>query len=102
MAKAGLLIPADPDSKIYLFDNIYVELGDSQNLAASLSTFSGHLMGIKPIVEKTGSKDLVLLDEIAVGTEPVTGTAIGQAVLEHLANKGVTTSATTDGLKVWQ
>ncbi|MFW7381073.1 MAG: endonuclease MutS2 [Oligoflexus sp.] len=101
MAKAGLLLPASPESELYLFENLYIEMGDSQNLAASLSTFSGHVLGLKPILEQACSKDLVLLDELAVGTEPMTGSAIGQAVLEELAAKGVSSVVTThfDSLK---
>jgi DNA mismatch repair protein MutS2 len=101
MAKAGLLIPADRASRMFLFDNIFLELGDAQNLAASLSTFSGHVLGLKPILEKAGSNDLALLDELAVGTEPQTGSALAQAVLETLATRDTTTLATThyDSLK---
>ncbi|MES2745213.1 MAG: hypothetical protein V4655_07290, partial [Bdellovibrionota bacterium] len=44
MAKARLLLPADDRSEIFLFDNIFVEIGDAQNLSANLSTFSGHLI----------------------------------------------------------
>ena len=101
MAKAGLLIPADRTSRLYLFHNIFLELGDAQNLAASLSTFSGHVFGLKPILEKAGPKDLALLDELAVGTEPQTGSALAQAVLETLATRKTMTLATThyDSLK---
>lgn len=101
MAKAGLLIPADRASRMFLFENIFLELGDAQNLAASLSTFSGHVLGLKPILERAGQNDLALLDELAVGTEPQTGSALAQAVLETLATRGTTTLATThyDSLK---
>ena len=101
MARAGLLIPAEPQSKMYIFDTIHLEMGDAQNITANLSTFSGHLLGLKPIIEKATPKDLVLLDELATGTEPQTGAAIARAVLEHLAENQVTTIATThfDGLK---
>lgn len=102
MAKAGLLLPVEPNSKIYLFSRIFLELGDSQNLTANLSTFSGHLLGLKPILELTGPNDLVLLDELATGTEPNSGSAIAQAVIEHLADKETTAIITThfDSLKV--
>ena len=95
MAKAGLLIPADSSSVIYLPEKIYLEMGDSQSLEANLSTFSGHVLGLKPILEEAGENDLVLLDELAVGTDPQTGAAIGQAVLEAVADrraKGVVTT----------
>ena len=101
MAKAGLLLPADQTSDLYLFDKIFLEMGDAQNLQANLSTFSGHIFGLKPIIEKSRKCDLALLDELAVGTEPETGSAIAQAVLENLSQRGVTCVATThfDNLK---
>lgn len=102
MAKSGLLIPADPRSKLHLFKHVYLEMGDAQNLSAALSTFSGHLMGLKPILEHAGAADLVLLDELAVGTDPQTGAAMGTAVLEDLADRRATVLVTThfDALKI--
>ncbi len=101
MAKAGLLLPAEPDSEVYLYDHVYLEMGDAQNLSANLSTFSGHLTGLKPILEQATGKDLALLDELAVGTDPETGAAIGTAILEELAKRRVTSLVTThyDALK---
>jgi len=101
MAKARLLLPCDENSEIFLFRSIFVEIGDSQNLSANLSTFSGHLMGLKPILQNSMPEDLVLLDELAVGTEPQTGCAIGQAVLEELVNRRAICIVTThfDNLK---
>lgn len=101
MAKARLLLPVEPQSSLYLFDSIFVEIGDAQNLSANLSTFSGHLMGLKPVLLQSSERDLVLLDELAVGTEPQTGCAIGQAVLEELANRKAHCIVTThfDNLK---
>ena len=95
MAKAGLLIPVASHSKLFLFRRILLEMGDGQNLAANLSTFSSHLLGLKPILETSTIDDLVLLDEISVGTEPQAGAAIAQAVVEDLTDKGVFTMVTT-------
>lgn len=101
MLKAGLLIPADPDSEMYLYDRIYIAMGDAQSITANLSTFSGHLLTLKPILNQANTKDLVLLDELAVGTDPHTGGAIARSILEFLANKNITTISTThyDSLK---
>lgn len=101
MAQTGLLIPADPTSKIFIFDRLFVEMGDHQNLAHNLSTFTGHLLGLKPILASVTSKDLVLLDELAVGTDPETGAAFAAAFLEDLADRKVMTMVTThfDALK---
>ncbi len=95
MAHAGLLIPVDEKSKIYFFENYFLELGDSQSLGNNLSTFSGHLMGILPAVQSAGLNDLVLLDELATGTDPETGSAIAQSVIEHLVQKKSLTIVTT-------
>ena len=101
MAKTGLLIPAEDESELFLFENLYIEMGDSQSLSANLSTFSGHIQGLMPIINKAGCHDLVLLDELAVGTEPATGAAIAQAIIESLVQKKTTLLVTThyDNLK---
>ncbi len=101
-AKAGLLVPVHKKSRLFLFDNLYVELGDAQSISESLSTFSGHIKGIQPIVAHATSTDLALLDELAVGTEPHTGAALAQALLEEFAARNIKVVATThyDTLKV--
>lgn len=103
MVASGLLPPADKSSKIFLFKNIFIELGDAQDLSKNLSTFSGHLEGLKPILEKASTKDLALLDELCVGTEPQTGSFLAQAILEQLAEKKVWVMATThyDNIKLF-
>lgn len=101
MASCGLLVPARPESQMHLFRQIAIVMGDPQDIEASLSTFSGQLMALKPIIQKADRASLVLLDELAVGTDPATASAIAQAILEHLADNGVLTITTThfDGLK---
>lgn len=102
MVAAGLMPPVDAESELFLFKNIYIEMGDTQDMSAQLSTFSGHLLGLKPILERTGGQDLVLLDEICVGTEPHAGAALAQAILEHISTRRSWVVATThfDNLKI--
>jgi DNA mismatch repair protein MutS2 len=95
MVRAGLLVPVDDKSQVRLFDNIWIEMGDAQDLSANLSTFTGHLSGLKPIIADATSKDLILLDELAVGTDPQTGSAIAQAMLEDFADRKCSTFVTT-------
>ena len=95
MAKAGFLLPVESHSEIFLFDHIFLEMGDGQSLSANLSTFSSHLAGLKPILENCKRHDLVLLDEIAVGTEPNAGAAIAQAIVEELLSRRSTAIVTT-------
>ncbi len=64
MLRSGLHVPCHPpDSKIYLFRHLYVDIGDEQSIAESLSTFSGHLLNIRNILEQADGETLVLLDE---------------------------------------
>ena len=46
MACSGLAIPCDENSSIYVFDNIFADIGDDQNISSSLSTFSSHMTNI--------------------------------------------------------
>ncbi|MDD3594282.1 MAG: endonuclease MutS2 [Candidatus Gastranaerophilales bacterium] len=94
MAKAGLFVPA-LEADIYLFDKILVDIGDEQSLVQSLSTFSGHLKNIIEILNQSSENSLVLLDEIGAGTDPQEGSALAQAILEYLNNKGVKSIVTT-------
>ncbi|RLB68153.1 MAG: hypothetical protein DRH03_10165, partial [Deltaproteobacteria bacterium] len=84
MARCGLLLPVAPESRVPLFPRVFAAIGDEQNLAASLSTFSGHLLAVKSILEMADANSLVLLDELGVGTDPREGAALAQSVLIEL------------------
>jgi len=94
MAKAGLFIPAK-SGNIYPFKNIFADIGDEQSIVQSLSTFSGHLKNIIKIINSADDDTLVLLDEIGAGTDPSEGSALAQAILEHLNSIGTKTIVTT-------
>lgn len=98
MARAGLPIPAEPGSVVGWFPQVLTDIGDAQDVAGDLSTFSGHVRALVEIfdaVDSSEGRSLVLLDEIAVGTDPVQGASLGRAVLEALLDRGTLLATTT-------
>jgi DNA mismatch repair protein MutS2 len=95
MHQAGLHVPAAPGSRLPVFVDVLADVGDEQSIAQSLSTFSGHMRAIVRMVERAGVSTLVLLDELGAGTDPTEGSALAQAILDHLIRAGSTIVATT-------
>jgi DNA mismatch repair protein MutS2 len=95
MALSGIPIPAEPSSTVPMADSLLVDMGDDQSIESSLSTFSAHVANIAAILGKTGSRSLVLLDELGTGTEPGQGAAIACGLLKELQEKGALVIATT-------
>lgn len=95
MACSGLAIPCDENSSIYVFDNIFTDIGDDQDISSSLSTFSSHMTNIVDILKKFTSESLILLDELGSGTDPVEGANLAISILEHIKNVGALIICTT-------
>ena len=95
MAYIGLHIPVADGSSIYVFDNVYADIGDEQSIQESLSTFSSHMLNIVDITEHATSNSLILVDELGSGTDPVEGANLAISILEHFYNLGTITLATT-------
>ena len=95
MARAGVPIPADAGSRIALFDPILTDLGDDQSTQANLSTFSAHITNLKRILDSARPGALVLLDELASGTDPQQGAALACGLLDALCSCGATVAITT-------
>lgn len=95
MAECGLLIPAGDNSRIAVFENVLVDVGDEQSIEQSLSTFSSHIVNIIDIMKQAGDNSLVLIDELGSGTDPIEGAALAVSIIEYLRTKGARIAATT-------
>jgi DNA mismatch repair protein MutS2 len=100
--QAGLRPPA-VTAALPVFDRVLADIGDQQSIEMSLSTFSGHVRNLVEILGSATSGSLVLLDELASGTDPVEGSALAQAILARLAAQARLTLVTTHypELKEW-
>jgi len=95
MTMCGLLPPVGDDSRVSVFRQVLVDIGDEQSIEQSLSTFSAHMTNVIRILGQAGDHSLVLLDELGAGTDPVEGAALAIAILERLRSQGARVGATT-------
>ena len=101
MTRAGMPVACAQGSTIGLFDAVLTDVGDEQSLQKNLSTFSAHITNLTAILQETTHGTLVLLDELAGGTDPREGEALAAGVLDSLCARGGAVVATThyEGLK---
>ncbi len=95
MAMAALPVPVLEGTRCVFFSDIFTDIGDRQNIAEDLSTFSAHLKRTGEILGAAGPRTLVLIDEIGVGTDPVEGSVLALAVLEAIKERGARVVVTT-------
>ena len=95
MHQSGLQVSAEEGSSVPVYEGIYADVGDRQSIERSVSTFSSHMRNVIDILGDATASSLVLLDEIGTSTDPEEGSALARAVLDNLAERGITTVATT-------
>ena len=104
MARDGIPIPSqssDP-ARVDFFSPILADIGDSQSVDGDLSTFSGHMLVCKEVLNNASEDALVLMDELGSGTDPKQGVAIARALLEALLDRGCRVAITTHYMELKQ
>ncbi len=95
MAAHGLPVPAGPGTRIPLFSQVFVDLGDQQSIQDDLSTFTSHLTNVRHMLERADDRSLCLIDEAGTGTDPAEGGALAQSLLSRLTKRRALTVVTT-------
>lgn len=94
MACSGLHIPCE-EGGIAMNCQVLCDIGDGQNIADNLSTFSAHITRVIEILKRANEESLVVLDELGSGTDPAEGMGIAIAILEELRKSKALFLATT-------
>ncbi len=95
MLRAALPVPAAKGSDLYPFEEVFTEIGDEQNMADDLSTFTAHIQHLQEIIGGCSADSLVLIDEIGAGTGMSEGAALALGILDVLGERGATVMVTT-------
>lgn len=83
MAQMGSFVPA-ASAHIGVVDRLFSRVGASDDLARGRSTFMVEMVETASILNQSGERALVILDEIGRGTATYDGLSIAWAVIEYL------------------
>ena len=99
VAQYGLFVPAKA-MRLTPRAFIYTSIGDLQDVDQGLSTFGAEILKVSEAVKLSAGPGLILIDELARGTNPKEGFAISMAIVNHLKRASAMTLITThfDGL----
>ncbi|HZE20663.1 MAG TPA: hypothetical protein VE082_01300, partial [Desulfobaccales bacterium] len=95
MAQSGIPIPVAEGSRLCPFRAVFADIGDPQDLAQNLSTFSAHLQRALTMLADLPDRALILLDELGTATDPTEGGALALALLQAFYQRGAYGAATT-------
>ncbi|MBK5254130.1 MAG: hypothetical protein JJE03_06715 [Peptostreptococcaceae bacterium] len=94
MAQYGFFVPCEK-AKIGLSNYIQILIGDSQSVVRGLSSFGSEMEELKQIFDRSKDRSLILIDEIASGTNPIEGLALTKSVVDYLLERKYITLITT-------
>lgn len=94
LAQYGFFSPAK-HAKVGLSNYIQILIGDSQSVERGLSSFGSEMEELKEILDHGVDRSLILVDEIASGTNPTEGTALTRSLVDYLMTKPYISLITT-------
>ena len=94
MAQYGLFVPVK-NMKYGLNKFIRTSIGDMQSTDSGLSTFGGEIKNVSEAIKTANERGIILIDELARGTNPEEGYAISKAIVTYLKDKGSINLLTT-------
>lgn len=94
MAQCGLHVTCE-NADICMNSSYLCDIGDGQNLAENLSTFSSHIKNVLEVLQNADRDSFVIMDELGSGTDPAEGMGIAIAILEELKRTGCLFLVTT-------
>lgn len=94
MAQCGLHVTCR-EADICMSSTYLCDIGDNQNIAENLSTFSAHIKNVLEVLSLADENSLVIMDELGSGTDPAEGMGIAIAILEELKKIGCLFLVTT-------
>ena len=94
LAQYGFFVPADK-AKVGLSNYMQMLIGDSQSVERGLSSFGSEMEELKQILDNGQDRSVILMDEIASGTNPVEGLALTKSIVDYLIVKPYISLITT-------
>ncbi len=94
MAQCGLHVTCEA-ADICMSNAYLCDIGDGQDIAENLSTFSAHIKNVLEVLRGIDRDSLVIMDELGSGTDPAEGMGIAIAILEELRKSGAIFLVTT-------
>ncbi|MBP6491610.1 MAG: DNA mismatch repair protein MutS [Clostridia bacterium] len=94
LTQYGFFVPCT-EAKVGLSNYIHILIGDSQSMQRGLSSFGSEMEELKEILDQSKDRSLLLIDEIASGTNPVEGLALTKSLVEYLKVRAYISLITT-------
>lgn len=94
MAQYGFFVPAQK-AQIGLSNYMQILIGDSQSVERGLSSFGSEMEELKEILDNGRDRSVILVDEIASGTNPIEGLALTKSIVDYLMTKPYISLITT-------